>query len=70
VIRLRQIEKIAMPLGAMFASASQGLTFSVVFMLELTNGTYALSTPLLIAVDGATLMARQLDVHSIYSIRG
>jgi CIC family chloride channel protein len=56
--------------GAMLASASQGPISSVVFMLELTNHTDALIVPLLIAVAGATLMARTLEVHSIYSIRG
>ncbi len=56
--------------GAMLASASQGPLSSVVFMLELTNHTDALIVPLLIAVAGATLTARKLDVHSIYSIRG
>lgn len=55
--------------GAMLASASQGPLSSVVFMLELTNHTDALIVPLLIAVAGATLMARKLEVHSIYSIR-
>ena len=55
--------------GAMLASASQGPISSVVFMLELTNHTDALIVPLLIAVAGSTLMARKLDVHSIYSIR-
>jgi CIC family chloride channel protein len=56
--------------GAMLASASQGPLSSVVFMLELTNHTDALIVPLLIAVAGATLTARKLEVHSIYSIRG
>ena len=56
--------------GAMLASASQGPLSSVVFMLELTNHTDALIVPLLIAVAGATLTARRLEVHSIYSIRG
>ena len=56
--------------GAMLASASQGPLSSVVFMLELTNHTDTLIVPLLIAVAGASLMARQLEVHSIYSIRG
>jgi chloride channel protein, CIC family len=56
--------------GAMLASASQGPLSSVVFMLELTNHTDALIVPLLIAVAGATLMAKKLEVHSIYSIRG
>ena len=56
--------------GAMLASASQGPLSSIVFMLELTNHTDALIVPLLIAVSGATLMARKLEVHSIYSIRG
>ena len=55
--------------GAMLASASQGPLSSVVFMLELTNHTDALIVPLLIAVAGATLVARKLEVHSIYSIR-
>ncbi len=56
--------------GAMLASASQGPISSVVFMLELTNHTDALIVPLIIAVAGATLMARRMEVHSIYSIRG
>ena len=56
--------------GAMLASASQGPLSSVVFMLELTNHTDALIVPLLIAVAGATMTARKLEVHSIYSIRG
>jgi H+/Cl- antiporter ClcA len=56
--------------GAMLASASQAPLSSVVFMLELTNHTDAMIVPLLVAVAGATLMARKLDVHSIYSIRG
>jgi chloride channel protein, CIC family len=56
--------------GAMLASASQGPLSSVVFMLELTNHTDALIVPLLIAVAGATLMARKLEIRSIYSIRG
>ena len=55
--------------GAMLASASQGPISSVVFMLELTNHTDTLIVPLLIAVAGATLVARKLEVHSIYSIR-
>ena len=55
--------------GAMLASASQGPLSSVVFMLELTNHTDTLIVPLLIAVTGATLMARKLEVNSIYSIR-
>ena len=42
----------------------------MIFMLELTNHTDALIVPLLIGVAGCTLMARKLDVHSIYSIRG
>lgn len=54
--------------GAMLASASQGPISSVVFMLELTNHTDALIVPLLVAVTGATLMARKLNVHSMYSI--
>jgi CIC family chloride channel protein len=56
--------------GAMLASASQGPISSVVFMLELTNHTDALIVPLLIAIAGATLMARRLEVQSIYSIQG
>jgi CIC family chloride channel protein len=56
--------------GAILASASQGPLSSVVFMLELTNHADALIVPLLMAVAGATMMARKLEVHSIYSIRG
>jgi len=56
--------------GARLASSSQGALSSAVFMLELTNHSDALIARLLVAVAGATLMARKLDVHSIYSIRG
>ena len=54
--------------GAMVASASQGPVSAVVFMLELTNHTDALIVPLLVAVTGATLTARKLNVQSMYSI--
>lgn len=54
--------------GAMLASASQGPISSLVFMLELTNHTDALIVPLLVAVVGATLAGRKLNVHSMYSI--
>lgn len=56
--------------GAMLASASQGPLSSAIFMLELTNHTDALIVPLLIAIAGATLMSRRLEVNSIYSVRG
>jgi H+/Cl- antiporter ClcA len=56
--------------GAMLASSSQGPLSSIVFMLELTNHTDTLIVPLLIAVAGATLVGRKLEVHSIYSVRG
>ncbi len=55
--------------GAMIASASQGPISAVVFMLELTDHTNTLIVPLLIAVSGATLTARWLETHSIYSVR-
>lgn len=55
--------------GAMLAAASQGPLSSVVFMLELTDHANALIVPLLVAVAGATLTARKLEAHSIYSIR-
>jgi CIC family chloride channel protein len=55
--------------GAMIAAASQGPVSSIVFMLELTNHTDALIVPLLIAVAGATVMARKLERNSIYSVR-
>lgn len=55
--------------GAMLAAASQGPISSIVFMLELTNHTDTLIVPLMLAAGGATLVARRLNEHSIYSVR-
>lgn len=55
--------------GAMLAAASQGPVSSVVFMLELTDHTNALIVPLMLAVVGASAIARRLESRSIYSAR-
>lgn len=55
--------------GAMLAAASHGPISSIVFMLELTNHTDTLIVPLMIVTAGATVVARRLEEHSIYSVR-
>ena len=55
--------------GAVLAAASQGPISSIVFMLELTNHTDSLVVPLLIAVVGASAVARRFEPGSIYTVR-
>ncbi|MGZ4278645.1 MAG: chloride channel protein [Solirubrobacteraceae bacterium] len=55
--------------GAMLAAAMQGPLAAVVMLLELTRTTTGLMVPMLLAVTGATVVARLLHAPSIYSAR-
>lgn len=55
--------------GAVLAAASQGPISSIVFLMELTRQIGQLMVPMLIAVVGATVVARRLEPRSIYAIR-
>jgi hypothetical protein len=55
--------------GAVLAASMQGPLAAVVMMIELARHTDALMVPLLLAVTGATVVARLLGAPSIYSAR-
>jgi H+/Cl- antiporter ClcA len=55
--------------AAVLAAAMQGPLAAVVLTLELTRAPDALMVPLLLAVTGATVVARLLRADSIYSAR-
>lgn len=55
--------------GAFLAAAMQGPVAGTVIVLELTRHFDSLMAPTLIAVVGATVVARRLGAHSIYSAR-
>jgi CIC family chloride channel protein len=55
--------------GAFLAAAMQGPLAGAVLVLELTHQFDALMVPTLIAVTEATVVARRLGAHSIYSAR-
>ncbi len=55
--------------GAVLAAAMQAPLAAVVLMLELVHHTDPLMVPLLLAVTGATVLARRLGAPSIYSAR-
>lgn len=55
--------------GAFLAAAMQGPLSGVVLVLELTRHFDALMAPTLLAVCGATVVARRLGAPSIYSAR-
>jgi len=55
--------------GAFLAAAMQGPISGVVLVLELTQHFDALMAPTLLAVCGATVVARRLGAPSIYSAR-
>lgn len=55
--------------GAFLAAAMQGPLAGAVLVLELTRHFDALMVPTLIAVIEATVIARRLGAHSIYSAR-
>jgi chloride channel protein, CIC family len=55
--------------AAVLAAAMQGPLAAVVLLLELTHRSDALMVPILLAVVGATVVARILKAPSIYSAR-
>ena len=55
--------------GAFLAAAMQGPISGVVLVLELTHHFDALMAPTLLAICGATVIARRLGAPSIYSAR-
>ena len=55
--------------GAVLAAAMQGPLAAVVLILELAHHTDSLMVPLLLAVTGATVVARLMGANSIYSAR-
>jgi H+/Cl- antiporter ClcA len=55
--------------AAMMAAAMEAPATAIVFMIELTNNIDAAMVPMLVAVVGATLVARRLNLRSIYSAR-
>jgi H+/Cl- antiporter ClcA len=55
--------------GAVLAASMQGPLAATVLMLELAHHTDTLAVPLLLAVTGATVVARRLGAPSIYSAR-
>jgi chloride channel protein, CIC family len=55
--------------AAVLAAAMQGPLAAVVLMLELTRAGDGLMVPILLAVTGATVVARRLGAPSIYSAR-
>lgn len=54
--------------AAMMAAAMEAPATAIVFMIELTNND-ATMVPMLVAVVGATLVARRFNLRSIYSAR-
>ena len=55
--------------AAVLAGSMQGPIAAVVLLLELTHGADGLMVPILLAVAGATIVARRLGAQSIYSAR-
>ena len=55
--------------GALLAATTQGPISSLVLLLELTYRIDALMVPLMLAITGATIVARRLDSRSVYSAR-
>jgi CIC family chloride channel protein len=55
--------------GAILAAATQAPLSSLIFVLELTHHTDALTIPLLLAMAGAILTHRFLQPGTIYSVR-
>src|SRR5207302_7252107 len=55
--------------SAFLAASTQGPISSLVLVLELTRHVDATMVPMLLAVAGAMMVARQLESRSIYSMR-
>lgn len=55
--------------GAMLGAAAEAPLVGAAFILELTRTSAGAMVPILIAVAGATLSSRQIDMRSIYTVR-
>lgn len=55
--------------GAMLGAAAEAPLVGAAFILELTRTSAGAMVPILIAVAGATIASRQLDLRSIYTAR-
>ncbi len=53
----------------MLSATTQGPISSLVLMIELTGQARAFALPMLIAIAGATLTARNIELRSIYEAR-
>ena len=53
----------------MLSATTQGPISSLVLMIELTGQARAFALPMLIAIAGATLTARSIELRSIYEAR-
>ncbi|MHB8220243.1 MAG: chloride channel protein [Acidimicrobiales bacterium] len=61
---------VAIAAAAMLAGALKAPITGTAFVLELTRSTSGIMAPIVIAVVGATLVARRLDQRSLYTARG
>lgn len=55
--------------GAVLAATTQGPISSVVLMMELTGRDRSFIAPMLVAVGAATLVARSIELRSVYDAR-
>jgi len=61
---------VAIAAAAMLAGALKAPITGTAFVLELTRSTSGIMAPIVIAVVGATVVARHLDQRSLYTARG
>ncbi|MDA8355966.1 MAG: chloride channel protein [Actinomycetota bacterium] len=61
---------VAIAAAAMLAGALKAPITGTAFLLELTRSTSGIMAPIVIAVVGASLVARHLDQRSLYTARG
>ncbi len=61
---------VAIAAAAMLAGALKAPITGTAFVLELTRSTAGIMAPIVIAVVGATLVARHLDQRSLYTAHG
>lgn len=59
----------AIAAGAMLGAAAEAPITGVAFILELAPGSLNMVVPILLAVIGATIISRKMDIRSIYSAR-
>jgi chloride channel protein, CIC family len=55
--------------GAMLSATTQGPISSLVLMMELTGQARLFALPMLVAIAGATLTARSIEMRSVYEAR-